>query len=129
MMRNRHETRGGERGERRCGLKPRRDGHGTITGTLYEERRTWGCPMSGSNVRRERRDTSPAGKWNRRQFETSLKLLRVIGLSPRALEFCTGRGRATQRLPHEILVEMFEEAIALEDAVIWRATSPAVRND
>jgi hypothetical protein len=85
--------------------------------------------MAGSSARRERRDTSPAGKWNRGQFETSVKLLRVIGLSARALEYCKQRARDTNRLPHELVVEMFEEAIAVEDAVAWRAMSPAERND
>ncbi|HLW48358.1 MAG TPA: hypothetical protein VKW09_11395 [bacterium] len=85
--------------------------------------------MPGSNARRERRDTSPAGKWNRGQFETSVKLLRVIGLSARALEYCERRARETQRLPHEIVTEMFEEAVVVEEAIQWRALSPAERHD
>jgi hypothetical protein len=85
--------------------------------------------MAGSSAPRERRDTSPAGRWNRGQFETSVKLLRVIGLSPRALEYCQRRARETQRLPHEIVVEMFEEALVVEDAILWRALSPVQRSD
>jgi hypothetical protein len=85
--------------------------------------------MPENSARRERRDISPAGKWNRGQFETSLKVLRVIGLSARALEFCQRRARETQRLPHEIVVEMFEEAIVVEEAILWRALSPAERKD
>jgi hypothetical protein len=119
MTRNSPETAPGAA----ASLKPAGDGHGTTT----EIRGGW--DMAGGSARRERRDTSPAGKWNRGQFETSVKLLRVIGLSPRALEYCRQRGRDTGRLPHEIVVEMFEEALAVEDAVAWRALSPAERKD
>jgi hypothetical protein len=62
--------------------------------------------------RRERRDVSPAGDWNRSRFETSMKLLHVIGLSANAIDFCQRRARETQRLPHEILRELFEDTIA-----------------
>ena len=85
--------------------------------------------MARESAHRERRDNSPAGKWNRGRFETSVKILRVIGLSPRALEFCQQRARETNRLPHEIVVETFEEAIVVEDAIMWRTLSPAERKD
>jgi len=85
--------------------------------------------MARESAHRERRDNSPAGTWNRGRFETSVKILRVIGLSPRALEFCQQRARETNRLPHEIIVEVFEEAIVVEDAIVWRTPSPAERKD
>ncbi len=61
--------------------------------------------------RKERRDTSPAGAWNRKQFETSAAALRVLRLSPRALEHCLRLARRTGRLPHELVSEIIEEAI------------------
>lgn len=85
--------------------------------------------MARESAHRERRDNSPAGNWNRGRFETSVKILRVIGLSPRALKFCQQRARETNRLPHEIVVETFEEAIVVEDAITWRTLSPAEPKD
>jgi hypothetical protein len=97
---------------------------GRITGIQGRE-----SGMARESAHQERRDASPAGKWNRGQFETSVKILRVIGLSPRALEYCQQRARETGRLPHEIVVAMFEEALVLEDAIMWRTLSPAERKD
>ncbi|HLW47673.1 MAG TPA: hypothetical protein VKW09_07890 [bacterium] len=85
--------------------------------------------MPNGNTRRERRDTSPAGTWNRAQFEESLKLLRVIGLSARAMEHCQRKARETQLLPHEVLREIFEHAVLIEEAIEWRSMSPARRGD
>jgi hypothetical protein len=85
--------------------------------------------MAESSARRERRDTSPAGRWNRGQFEKSIELLRVIGLSPRALEYCRRRARETRRLPHQIVAQMIQEAIVAEDAILWRALNPAEPKD
>jgi hypothetical protein len=85
--------------------------------------------MTRESAHRERRDNSPAGKWNRGQFETSVKILRVIGLSRRALEYCQQHARETNRLPHEVIVEMFENAIVVEDAIVWRTLAPAERKD
>ena len=85
--------------------------------------------MARESAHRERRDNSLAGKWNRGRFETSVKILRVIGLSPRALDFCQLRARETNRLPHEIVAETFEKAVVAEDAIMWRTLSPAERKD
>jgi hypothetical protein len=81
--------------------------------------------MADGTVRRERRDTSPAGKWNRGQFEMSIRLLRVIGLSARAMAYCQDRARETQRLPHQIVVEMFEEAVVVEEVMAEPAATVA----
>lgn len=67
--------------------------------------------MSDGGPRHERRDTSPAGLWNRAQFDASLKVLRDIGLSARALEYFARRGRRTGRLPHELVAEFLDEAL------------------
>jgi hypothetical protein len=57
------------------------------------------------------RDTSLAGAWNRAQFELSLKSIGTFGFSARVVEYCRGRARKTGRLPHELVIEMVEEAI------------------
>ena len=62
-------------------------------------------------LRNERRDTSPAGAWHRKQFETSVQILRLLRLSARSLEYCKRRARATRRLPHELVAEIVEDAI------------------
>ena len=59
---------------------------------------------------RERRDTAPAGTWNRRQFTESISLLRSLRLSHRATEHFKRLARATRRLPHELMIEIAEEA-------------------
>ena len=65
-----------------------------------------------SNGRRlvERRDTSPAGTWNRDKFEASLGLLHALGLPFRVIEYYRNRARDTQQLPHEIVAEVVEKA-------------------
>lgn len=67
--------------------------------------------MSDTGPLHERRDTSPAGLWNRAQFDASLKVLRDIRLSPRAIEYFARRGRRTGRLPHELVAEFIDEAL------------------
>jgi len=62
--------------------------------------------------RRERRDTTPTGEWNRKQFAESISLLRSLGLSPRAIEHYRRLARATRRLPHALVIEVAEEAAA-----------------
>lgn len=59
----------------------------------------------------ERRDTSPAGVWNRAQFEMSLGVLRMAGFSPEIVEYFRRRARETGRLPHELWVEIVEDAL------------------
>lgn len=59
----------------------------------------------------ERRDTSAVGLWNRMQFETSLEILRLLGLSVTGVEHCRRLARKTGRLPHELVAEIVEEAI------------------
>jgi hypothetical protein len=66
--------------------------------------------------RQEKRDTSHGGAWNRAQFELSLKSLGPFGFSPRVMEYCRDRARATGRLPHEVVIEIVEIGI-------FRATS------
>jgi hypothetical protein len=67
----------------------------------------------------ERRDTSPAGAWNRAKFEASLRLLRKMGLPERSWDYCRSRARVTGQLPHEVLWEMVEAALS----------NPALRGD
>ena len=57
------------------------------------------------------RDTSVAGAWNRAQFELSVKSISGFGFSSRVAEYCRERARATGRLPHELVIEIVEEAI------------------
>ncbi len=62
-------------------------------------------------LRDERRDTGPVGAWHRKQFETSIQILRLLRLSARSVEYCKRRARATGQLPHELAAEIVEEAI------------------
>jgi hypothetical protein len=59
----------------------------------------------------ERRDSSLTGAWNRAQFELSLKSVGTFGFSTRITDYCRDRARATGRLPHEIVIEIVEEAV------------------
>src|SRR5579859_2862114 len=61
---------------------------------------------------REKRDTTPTGDWNRKQFTASIGVLRSLGLSPRAIDHYRRLARATRRLPHELMVENAEAAAA-----------------
>lgn len=67
--------------------------------------------MSDAGPLHERRDTSPAGQWNRAQFDASLKMLRELRLSARAIEYFARRARRTGRLPHELVAEFIDEAL------------------
>ena len=67
--------------------------------------------MSSNQSRRERRDTSPAGVWNRAQYEISIGVLRVAGFSSEVIEYFVRRARETGRLPHELWVEIVEDAL------------------
>jgi hypothetical protein len=73
----------------------------------------WGFPEGDGFMSngREKRDMSPAGVWNRANFEASLTLLRKMGLSERVLDYCRNRARVTARLPHEELWDMVEGAL------------------
>lgn len=73
--------------------------------------------MGTVKTTRERRDTSPAGQWNRGQFEASIRTLRTLGLSGRAIEHFRRQARIRRQLPHELLVEFVEGAM-LEISVI-----------
>lgn len=67
--------------------------------------------VQASNGRRsphDRRDTSPAGAFNRAQFDASLQILHMLHLSNRALEHFRRRARGTHRLPHELLKDAVE---------------------
>lgn len=61
--------------------------------------------------REERRDKSLAGAWNRAQFNISLKSVNAFGFSTHVVEYCRERARMTGRLPHELVIELVEEAI------------------
>lgn len=65
--------------------------------------------MSGGRIT-ERRDTSPAGIWNRDKFEASLGLLHALGLPLRVIEYYRERARYTDELPHELVARVVEEA-------------------
>lgn len=67
--------------------------------------------MSDVKSRQEKRDTSHGGAWNRAQFELSLKSLGTFGFSPRVMDYARERARAAERLPHEIVIEIIEQAI------------------
>jgi EAL domain-containing protein (putative c-di-GMP-specific phosphodiesterase class I) len=54
----------------------------------------------------------PTGEWNRKQFAESTNLLRSLGLSPGAIEHYRRLARATRRLPHDLVIEIAEEAAA-----------------
>lgn len=59
----------------------------------------------------ERRDKSLAGAWNRAQFNLSLKSVAAFGFRSHVVEYCRERARKTGRLPHEVVIEIVEEAI------------------
>ena len=59
----------------------------------------------------ERRNTSIAGAWNRAQFNLSLKSVDAFGFRSHVIEYCRQRARETGRLPHEVVIDMVEEAI------------------
>ncbi len=67
--------------------------------------------MGAVKTVRERRDTSPAGQWNRAQFEASVRTLRELGLSARTIEHLRRQARIRGQLPHELLVELVEGAM------------------
>ena len=67
--------------------------------------------MGDLSARRDRRDSSLGGAWNRAQFELSLKSIGAFGFSPQIMDYCSERARAAGRLPHEIVLEMVEEAV------------------
>ncbi len=64
--------------------------------------------MSKATLLQDRRSTSGAGKWNRRQFAESLDLLRSLHLPTSVIEYCRQRARETGRLPDEFLPEIVE---------------------
>jgi hypothetical protein len=59
----------------------------------------------------ERRNTSAVGKLSRAQFDDSATLLHHLGLSAEAVDHIKRRARIARRLPHELLIEIVEEAI------------------
>lgn len=59
----------------------------------------------------ERRDKSLAGAWNRAQFNLSLKSVDAFGFRSHVVEYCRQRARETGRLPHEVVIEIVEEAL------------------
>ncbi len=60
----------------------------------------------------ERRDTSPAGVWNREQFEASLGLLHALGLPLSVIEHYRELARETGRLPHELIADLARETVS-----------------
>src|SRR5215469_10090111 len=70
-----------------------------------------GLIMSDTGKLDERRDSSLGGAWNRAQFELSLKSVGAFGFSSRITEYCRNRARASSRLPHEIVIEIVEQAV------------------
>lgn len=64
--------------------------------------------MSKATLQQDKRNTSRAGKWNRKQFAESLDLLRSLNLPASAIEYCRQRARETGRLPDEFLPEIVE---------------------
>lgn len=70
----------------------------------------WGRGRIPSDVtsRQQQRDVSPAGTWNRKQFDESLRLLRSSNLPTSAIEYCRRRARETGQLPHEFMTEIIE---------------------
>lgn len=71
--------------------------------------------MSRLRSHAERRDTSPAGAWNREKFEASLGLLHALGLPLSVIEYYRERARRTQQLPHELIAEIVEDAARPSD--------------
>jgi hypothetical protein len=67
--------------------------------------------VSSLREREERRDKSLTGAWNRAQFNLSLKSLDTFGFPAHIVEYCRDRGRATGRLPHEVVIEIVEIGI------------------
>jgi hypothetical protein len=61
--------------------------------------------------RKEWRDQSLPGAWNRAQFYLSLKSLDTFGFSAHIVEYCRNRARATGCLPHEVVIEIVEVGI------------------
>ena len=64
--------------------------------------------MSKATLHKDRRSTSGAGKWNRKQFAESLDLLRSLHLPTSVIDYCRRRARETGRLPDEFLPEIVE---------------------
>jgi hypothetical protein len=58
----------------------------------------------------QRRDTRPLGIARRKRFDESLELLRVLGLSPDAIEQYREFARRRRKLPHELVRTMAEHA-------------------
>ena len=66
--------------------------------------------MPDTRTHPERRDTSPAGRWNRDKFDASLGLLHALGLPLRVIEYYRRRARRTRQLPHEIVADVVKDA-------------------
>lgn len=64
--------------------------------------------MSKATLHQDRRSTSGAGHWNRKQFAESLDLLRSLNLPTSVIDHCRRRARETGRLPDEFLPEIVE---------------------
>lgn len=64
--------------------------------------------MSKATLHQDRRSTSGAGTWNRKQFAQSLDMLRSLNLPTSAIEYCRRRARETGRLPDEFLPEIVD---------------------
>jgi hypothetical protein len=60
---------------------------------------------------RERRDTSPSGTWTRKQIDASLRQLRDLGLSNRAVDYFRTQARDKQRLPYVLMLETVEDLV------------------
>jgi hypothetical protein len=90
-----------------AGLKRAQPGHEATVAEVTE--------MSGVRAQPERRDTSPAGVWNREKFEASLGLLHALGLSRSVIEHYRARARDTDQLPHELVATMVEDAARRSD--------------
>lgn len=67
--------------------------------------------MSSIGERIEKRDKSLAGALNRAQFNLSLKSVDTFGFSGRVVEYCRDHARKTGRLPHEVVIEIVEQAV------------------
>jgi hypothetical protein len=67
--------------------------------------------MSSARELEERRNNSLAGAWHRAQFNLSLKSLNTFGFPAHIVEYCRDRARATERLPHEVVIEIIEVGI------------------
>jgi hypothetical protein len=71
-------------------------------------------PRTVKSATAERRDMSPQGVARRARFESSLDLLRALGLSSAALEHYRRRARKTRKLPHVLVRDMAEEVAQTE---------------